>query len=70
MIKLSAVETLEYIIELLLYYLENLSADGLKGDGFILGEKTAYAECLEIVQLWEHAQKSGLDFDIEARFPL
>ena len=67
--KLSAVETLEYIIELFVCYLEELSADNT-ADEFACGEKAAFTECLEIVQLWEHAQDSGLNFDLEAKFPL
>ena len=39
-------------------------------DGFTYGEKTAYAECLEIIQLWEESESNGLDYEIEERFPL
>lgn len=68
---LSAVETLRYIIELFLDYLENLSGAHCPGkEQFISGERTAYVECLEIIQFWEHARKYGLDFDIEAKFPV
>lgn len=69
--KMSAAETLKYLIELFTYYLENLYEDNnSECKQFISGEKTAYVECLEIIQYWEHAKINGLDFDIEARFPL
>ena len=69
--KLTAVETLSYLIELFLEYLESLSeVCDLNKEQFVLGEKTAYVECLEIIQKWEHAGKSGLDFNIEAKFPV
>ncbi|MDE6373129.1 MAG: hypothetical protein K2L72_01375 [Clostridia bacterium] len=69
--KLSATETLNYLIELLIYCLDNLQEEDNIGDGgFVLGERTAYIECLEIVQFWECARKNGLDFDIEAKYPI
>ncbi len=37
---------------------------------FIYGEKTAYVECLEIVQQWECAEDIGLNYEIEKRYPL
>ena len=68
---LSADEILGYIIELLLSYLEELNkVHRPDKEQFISGERTAYVECLEIIQSWEHARKNGLDFDIEARFPV
>ena len=37
---------------------------------FIYGEKTAYAECLEIIQTWSNAKSFGLDYGIEEKsFP-
>ena len=69
--KPSAEETLSYMIDLFLEYLESLSStQNPEKEQFILGERTAYVECLEIIQCWEHARKNGLDFDIEARFPV
>lgn len=65
----TAVETLNYLIDLLVYYLEDLKNDS-DGKEFISGERTAYIECLEIVQKWKHAKFNGLDFDIEERFPI
>lgn len=37
---------------------------------FQYGEKTAYAECLEVIQEWEKAKSNQLDFEIEKQFPL
>ena len=69
--KISAEETLNYIIELFLNYMEELSAAHYpEKEQFILGERTAYVECLEIIQFWEHAHKNGLNFNIEAKFPV
>ena len=31
----------------------------------VTGEKTAYTECLEIVQLWDEAAVNGLDYKID-----
>ncbi|MDE7083590.1 MAG: hypothetical protein K2O89_07840 [Clostridia bacterium] len=69
--KLSATETINYLIQILIYYLETSEEEKNLCDGsFVLGERTAYVECLEILQFWEHAHKNGLDFDIEARYPI
>lgn len=62
-------EIYDYLKELLLFYLEDLK--DVKEDAlFAYGEKTAYTECLEILQCWEHAATKGLDFDIEEKYPL
>lgn len=58
---------LEYLIGLLEYYLKELNS--IEGD-FFVGEKYAYVECLEIIQEWEMANKLGLDYNIEERFPI
>ncbi len=69
--RLTAEETLTYLINLLCFYLEELQRyDKWGKNTFIYGEKTAYVECLEVVQRWEGAKKVGLDYNIEARFPL
>ena len=67
----SSHETLQMIISILLNYLEELN--GIKSSDenqFAYGEKTAYTECLELIQLWEKAHVTGLDFNIEERYPL
>lgn len=68
----SAEEILKYMIKLFLYYLDDLSevTEEEYNYQFCYGEKTAYVECLEIIQLWEHAKENGLDFDIESIYPL
>lgn len=67
----SSHETLQMIISILLNYLEELN--GIKSSDenqFAYGEKTAYTECLELIQLWEKAHVNGLNFNIEERYPL
>ena len=67
----NAEEILKKLIALLLLYLEELSEyKDVKEQQFEYGEKIAYTECLECIQLWKHAKKYGLDFDIEKRYPL
>ena len=48
--------TLEYMANVLLLYLEELSGVGNLDDSFLYGEKTAYTECIEWVQTWEEAE--------------
>ena len=69
--KKTADEVLIFLISLLTAYLEELaSSTALDEDQFNYGEKTAYTECLELLQYWEFAEANGLDFDVENRFPL
>ena len=68
--KRNAKEVLEYMISVLLLYLEELSDVRNTDDPFLYGEKTAYTECLEWVQAWDEAEKNGLDFNVETRYPL
>ena len=52
--------------EVLLEYLEELKdAKASDADSFGYGERTAYTESLEMIQLWEDAKQIGLDFEIE-----
>ena len=68
---LTARETLLQLIELLLYYLEDLERIAQHDENqFAYGEKTAYTECLETVCRWREAELFGLDFEVEARYPL
>lgn len=68
--KKSAEEVLEYMINILMLYLEELSGAEKANAPFLYGEKTAYTECLEWAQEWEGAESNGLNFDIEQRYPL
>lgn len=69
--KKTANELLIFLISLLTAYLEELSSSSaLDADLFCYGEKTAYAECLELLQQWEFAKTNGLNFDVKNRFPL
>ena len=68
---MNAKDTILYLKELLLTYLDELKEVRDSDDTlFAYGEKTAYTECLEILQRWESAQSYGLDFNIEERYPL
>lgn len=68
---MKAKEILIYMIETLLFYLEELAEiTDIDSKQFAYGEKTAYIECLEMMQLWEGAKKHSLNFDIETKFPL
>jgi len=68
--KKNAVEVLGYLEKRLIVYLEELKeCAATDRDRFAYGEKTAYVECLEIIQLWD---ASSLDSytSVEERFPL
>lgn len=68
---MNAEETLLIVIELLMTNLEELV--GIRDEiakQFQYGEKTAFVECLEVIQLWENAESYGIDFDIEEIFSL
>ena len=49
-------------------YIEEIETE--RQDLFLYGEKTAYVECLEMIQEWEEFKTFGLDFDIEKKYPL
>ena len=69
--KLKAEETLQLAIGTLLSYLDELwnVKDGPDTE-FLYGEKTAFVECLEMLQLWEESEDNGLNFVIEDKYPL
>lgn len=69
--KQGAIEVLEKMIALLLVYVEELSDyKDEKDQQFQYGERVAYTECLELMQAWKYAERNGLNFDVEARYPL
>lgn len=64
-------DVLIYMIDILSLYLEELSdVSNNPSMQFCYGEKTAYTECLEMLQHWEKAKENGLYFDIEKKYPL
>ncbi|MBQ8885909.1 MAG: hypothetical protein IJY62_06050 [Clostridia bacterium] len=69
---MSAEKVLVYMIEIFQEYLNYLNDrdETDKDFEFYSGEKTAYVECLEIIQSWEQAKKHGLNFNVEQRYPL
>ena len=69
--KLKAKEVLELMISVLLRYLEEMKEfQDIDSEQFEYGERVAYVECLEYVQLWERSKEYGLDSDIEKKYPL
>lgn len=68
--RLSAKEALHYLIGIIHTNLEELGEHNDACNQFVYGEKVAYVECLEVLQLWEFAENYGLDYEIERRFPL
>lgn len=65
---MNAEETIIYLIQLYIQYLEELNA--AHRNDFIIGEMTAYVETLEILQRWEKATLHGLDFVIEDKYKI
>ena len=64
-------EVLEIMMVKLLGYVEELKDyRNVEGEEFQYGERTAYTECLEMLQEWKEAKNKGLDFEIEKRYPL
>lgn len=61
---------LKITIQKITEILEELSAEGVEMNDFILGQKYAFIECLEILQAFQLAKYFGLDYDIEDKFPL
>lgn len=69
--KKNSEEILEKMIDLLLMYIEELlEYKNVAGQEFQYGERTAYTECLEMIQEWKYAEINGLDFNIEKEYPL
>ncbi len=67
----NANEILTNAITLLSFYLSELSdVQDSPEQQFAYGEKTAYTECLEILLKWNEADKKGLAFNVEQRYPL
>lgn len=68
---MTAEQVLKTMIKVLGEYLEGLkNFRDVDGEQFQYGEKVAYTECLEYIQLWKDSKKFGLDFDIEGKYPL
>lgn len=65
-VKKGSGEVLDYLIENLILYLEELCAITDRSS-FTDGEVTAFAECLEIASMWEDFNKFGID-NVEKKF--
>ncbi|MBR1967906.1 MAG: hypothetical protein IKA11_00735 [Clostridia bacterium] len=65
--KKTAEEILVTLIDLFTYYLDEIN--DIK-TSFVHGEKTAYVECLQIIQGWEFAERYGLIGEIEDKYKI
>ena len=62
-------DVLRTLTEHILSSLDELTAGALEGD-FILGQKYAYVECLELLQSLADPSELHIDFVIEEKYPL
>ncbi len=68
---LPADHVLDILIHVLIQRIDELKDyKDVEGQKFQYGERLAYTECLECVQLWEKAKEHGLNFEIEDIYPL
>ena len=65
---MNAEETIIYLIQLYIQYLDELNLS--PRNDFTIGEMTAYVETLEILQCWGKANCYGLDFVIEDKYKI
>ena len=66
--KLNPEDTINRAIGMITENLEELNGEEISEFG--LGAKSAYVECLEYLQQWKNAEENGIDFEIEARYPI
>ena len=62
-------DVLRALAEHILSSLDELTDAALEGD-FILGQKYAYVECLELLQSFADPSELHIDFAIEDKYPL
>ncbi|MBQ4049500.1 MAG: hypothetical protein IJD07_02485 [Clostridia bacterium] len=62
--------TLYHIVSIILDRLRELYDCNAYNYDFVHGQKTAYVECLEIIQLYDKSSPPMLPFDIEEKFPI
>lgn len=73
MIPVNARQTLVDLIDEITVSLDELQDEEYSGSLGLYGEgsKAAYVHMLEFIQQrWEESEEEGLDFDIEAHFPV
>ena len=66
-------QTLIQLVHLLLEFLDetNEPIDSYENSDFVLGEKTAYVECLELIQeRWDKGSENGIPQNIEKIYPV
>lgn len=64
---LSSKDVLIYIIHELCCRLDKLRKIKIS---YVNGLKTAYVECLEVIRTWNESALYGINFDIEALYPI
>ena len=69
-IKMKEKQLIEYLITVILERLDDLYDEATEFNQFVFGERTAYVECLEIIQECIDAAQYGLAFKIEGRYPI
>lgn len=71
--KYNSDQTLTQFVHLLLEYLDEINdpIGSYENPDFVLGTKTAYVECLEIIQeRWEGCSDCGMPENIEKIYPV
>ncbi len=71
--KLDSEQTLIQLVHLLLEFLDEINdpIDTFENSDFVLGEKTAYVECLELIQeRWSKGSEYGIPQNIEKLYPV
>ena len=64
---MKAEDVLTKLIRIITINLEELNCYKPKNQ-FVYGEKTAYIECLEIIQSWDNSNKHKLDYNVQQRY--
>ena len=65
----SAEYTLSQMIPAIIDKLDHLKRTG-SDDEYSDGQRTAYVECLELIQKWEKSKFYNLNFHIETKYPI
>ena len=64
---MNAEEVLINLISIITLNLEELKNYSSKNQ-FIFGEKTAYVECLEVIQSWEKSGQQNLNYNVQKKY--
>ena len=64
---MNAEKILITLIQTITQNLEELASLKRK-NSFVYGEKTAYVECLEILQMWQGAPSQNLNYNVQQKY--